>query len=117
MPLLTTDYDPNDPESQRERRPVLLDRETMGHWSRNKIEKNELLQYQADNNLSSIDGCPGMRTAMRDHGDLIWLSCAKARCRRVKGEKDALFVGIIIGAALSLLIQALKEYFESLNQR
>lgn len=109
VPLLTTAPDTEDPESQKVMKPVLLDRDTMGHWSRKKIEKNELLQYQAHCNSSSIDGCPGMRTAMRDHGDTLWLSFAKARLRRILGEKDALLVGIVFGAALLLLIQALQK--------
>jgi len=71
VPLLSTGPNADDPEAQREIKPVLLDRDTMGHWSRTKIEKNELLQWQADYNSSSIDGCPGMRTAVRDHGDIL----------------------------------------------
>ena len=98
----------DDPESQEETKPVLLDRDTLGHWARQRVEKNELLAYQAHNNSSSIDGCPGLRTAMQDHGDRLWLMLAKARTRRTFAEKDTLLLGIVIGIALALLIQALQ---------
>ncbi len=110
MSLLSTAPNADDPEAQREIKPVLLDRDTMGHWSRTKIEKNELLEWQADYNSSSIDRCPGMRTAVRDHGDILWLTLAKARMRRILMEKDALFVGVVFGVALLLLIQSLQRH-------
>jgi len=86
-PLLTTTPDSEDLDSQK---PVLLDRDTMGHWSRNRIEKDELLQWRAQYDFSSIDGCPGMRTASRDHGDIVWLALVKARMGRMFTQKDAL---------------------------
>lgn len=85
--------------------PVLLDRDTMGHWSHRKIETNTLLDYQAENNSSSLDECPGMRSAMRDHGDRVWFTLLKARMRRIGAQREAVLVGIVIGVALLLSVQ------------
>ncbi len=86
---------------------MLLDRDTLGHWSRKKIENNQLLEYQAENNFSSLDGCPGMRAAMRDHGDIVWLTMARARARRIAAQKEALIVGIALGMVFLLISEML----------
>ena len=81
---------------------MLLDRDTLGHWARKKIESNQLLDYQTENNSSSLDGCPGMRAAMRDHGDNVWLTLTRARVRRIAAQKEALIVGFALGMVLLL---------------
>ena len=108
VPLLTTaQNNSEDSETQGEIKPVLLDRDTIGHWSRKKVENNELLDYQAEWNSSSIDGCPGLRSAMRDHGDTVWLALAKARVRRIAAQREALFFGIVMGMVLLLVVNML----------
>ena len=77
----------------------------MGHWASHQIEKNTLLEYQAQNNSSSLDGCPGMRSAMREHGDRIWLALMRAEVRRIFAQKEALVVGAVVGMVLMLLLQ------------
>jgi len=77
----------------------------MDHWASRKIETNTLLDYQAQNNFSSLDGCLGMRAAMRDHGDRIWLAVAKAEVRRMYAQKEALLVGFLVGMTLVLILQ------------
>ena len=91
--------------SSNEAKPVLEDRETMGHWASHQIENNTLLEYQAQNNSSSLDGCPGMRSAMREHGDRVWLVLTKAEARRIIAQKKAVFVGLIMGIVLVLALQ------------
>lgn len=90
---------------------VLKDRDTMGHWSRNMIEKNALLDWQAKWNSSSLDGCPGMRSAMRDHGDRVWVTLAKARLCRIFVQREALFVGWVLGVVWVLFVQFLWSRF------
>ena len=97
----------DEPEANKDLEPVLLDRDTLGHWSRKKIENNQLLDYQAENNSSSIDGSPGMRAAMRDHGDVVWLTLVRARLRRIAAQKEALIVGIALGIVLLLISEML----------
>ncbi|CAF9933180.1 MAG: hypothetical protein ALECFALPRED_005496 [Alectoria fallacina] len=104
VPLLTTA--PTSEEGDTvETKPVLLDRDTMGHWSHRKVETNTLLDYQAENNSSSLDGCPGMRSAMRDHGERVWLALMKARIRKIGTQREAVLVGIFLGMALLLSAQ------------
>ena len=100
--MTTATHDSEDAEANKEWEPVLLDRDTLGHWARKKIENNQLLDYQAENNSGSLDGCPGMRTAMRDHGDNVWLTLTRARAQRIAAQKEALIVGIALGMVLLL---------------
>lgn len=79
----------------------------MGHWAHKKVETNTLLDYQAEKNSSSMDGFPGMRSAMRDHGDRVWLALVKARMRRIGTQWDAIMVGIVLGFALLLSAQVM----------
>ena len=109
--MATATHDPQKVEANEELEPVLLDRDTLGHWAKKKIESNQLLDYQAENNSDSLDGCPGMRAAMRDHGDIVWLTLAKARVRRVAAQTEALIVGIALGMVLLLVSQTLLSRF------
>lgn len=79
----------------------------MGHWARTKVAKNALLTYQAENNASSLDGCTGLRAAMRDHGERIWLSNGKALVRRVVGQREGVAVGTVLGVLILLFWQSL----------
>lgn len=93
---------------QPDTEPILLDRDTMGHWANNKISKNELLTWQAKYNSSSLDGLPGMRAAMRDSGESVPWSLSRARARRVLlGEREGLVVGVLLGVILAILGQML----------
>ncbi|TVY81255.1 Pyridoxamine 5'-phosphate oxidase family protein ustO [Lachnellula suecica] len=86
------------------------DRETLGHWAGNKVEKNEMCDYQLKNNLRSLDGLPGLKTARRDAGERFWIEDVKAKGAKVSGQKEALVAGIFIGiliAVLAGLLQAL----------
>ena len=107
----TATHDPQNAETNEEVEPVLLDRDTLGHWARKKIESNQLLDYQAEMNTDSLDGCPGMRAAMRDHGDMVWLTLAKARIRRILAQTEALTVGIALGMVLLLVSEMLIRQF------
>lgn len=109
--MATTSHDPQEAETNEGLEPALLDRDTLGHWARKKIESNRLLDYQAENNSDSLDGCPGMRAAMRDHGDIVWLTLAKARVRRVASQTEALIVGIAMGIVLLFVSEMLLRRF------
>ena len=109
--MATAPLDAQDAEASQKLEPALLDRDTLGHWARKSIESNQLLDYQAKNNFDSLDGCPGMRTAMRDHGDIIWLALAKARVRRVAAQTEALTIGIALGMVLLFVYELLLKQF------
>lgn len=86
-------------------KPVLLDRDTMGHWSHRKVETNTLLDWQKEYNSSSLDGCAGMRSAMRDQGSMVWFALLKARMRRIGMQREAVMVGVVLGLAGLVSVQ------------
>lgn len=116
VPLLTTTTpapvsDPKSASSETATKPILLDRDTMGHWARRKIETDSLLEYRANNNASSLDGCPGLRSAMRERGDWVGLTLLKARVRRLGGQREAVVVGVVMGVLAVLCGQVVLRMF------
>ena len=81
------------------RKPILKDRETMGHWASKQIEKGALEDYQAQWNADSLDGLTGLRAARRKNGERLWVTDLRARYRRVMGQREARVVGICGGVA------------------
>lgn len=81
------------------------DRETIGHWASNKVEKNELFSYQEQNNTRSLDGLVGLRTARRGIGERLWLGDVRARVQRVMAPRESVFLGMILGTMLVFMAQ------------
>lgn len=48
-----------------------------------------------------------MRSAMRDHGERVWLTLLMARARRIRTQREAILVGIVFGIALLLSAQVM----------
>ncbi|PSS22101.1 hypothetical protein M430DRAFT_99469 [Amorphotheca resinae ATCC 22711] len=92
---------PEDPEKNPET--AFEDRDTLGHWASNKVEKNELMSYQMEWNSHSLDGLNGMRSARRESGERLWFGDMKARAKRILAQREALLVGIIMGFLLALM--------------
>ena len=92
---------PKDPEKAPEA--AFEDRETMGHWASNKIDKNELHTYQMEWNAKSLDGLSGLRAARRDLGERLWLADRKAAVMQVMAQREALIAGILIGIILAFV--------------
>ncbi|MCJ1266459.1 hypothetical protein MMC22_006344 [Lobaria immixta] len=105
VPLLSADPINGDPASIDEK-PVLKDRETLGHWASVTIEKGKLQKYQRDMNADSLDGLPGLRVARRDAGEHLWMTETTAHVRRIGAQKEALLVGVGIGILLILVVQS-----------
>ncbi|KAL2044191.1 hypothetical protein N7G274_002896 [Stereocaulon virgatum] len=108
VPLLMNSHGSEGSAGPDEKQPVLLDRDTLGHWASKQVESNTLLEYQAKWNASSLDGCPGMRAAIRDHGGVVWLALVKARGRKLAAQKEALGVGIVLGMVFLFGLQMLR---------
>ncbi|MCJ1428426.1 hypothetical protein MMC29_006336, partial [Sticta canariensis] len=89
VPLLSSAPINGDPASL-DMKPVLKDRETLGHWASVKIEKNQLHAYQKEWNANSLDGLTGMRVARRDAGERLWATETTAHLRRIAAQKEAL---------------------------
>ncbi|KAK2880692.1 hypothetical protein FQN49_000461 [Arthroderma sp. PD_2] len=67
-------------------KPYLQDRETISEWGEKKSVKNELFKYQREWNAESLDGLPGMRTALEARGKskaAITMSIALCKHRRI----------------------------------
>ncbi|RDA88514.1 hypothetical protein CP532_6690 [Ophiocordyceps camponoti-leonardi (nom. inval.)] len=78
-------------------------RPTLDHFSRKTVQDNKMLDYQAKNNAESIDGLPGLRTARRDAGQVLWMVDARARAKRICAEPEAVAVGFFLAVFLYLL--------------
>lgn len=89
---------------------VFLDRETLGHWAGKRVEAGEMGGYRVKNNLRSLDGLPGLRAARRDVGEWFWVEDARARVRRVMGQREAVGVGVVVGVLMVLLVQFLRGF-------
>ncbi|TVY43341.1 Pyridoxamine 5'-phosphate oxidase family protein [Lachnellula occidentalis] len=90
------------------------DRDTLGHWAGQRVERNEMGEYQLKNNLRSLDCLPGLRTARRDAGERFWLEDARAKISMIVGQKEALVSGVFIGVLLALLAGLLQAFIGGL---
>lgn len=77
---------------------VFEDRPTLDKWAGGKVEDNQVQDYHLKNNVYSMDGLPGLRTARRGVGQKLLVTEVLARTKRVAAEQEALAVGF--GAAL-----------------
>jgi len=87
---------------------AFVDRETLGHWAGKTVENGEMGEYRVKNNLRSLDGLPGLRTARRDAGQRLWVEDAKAKVARIVRQKEALGAGVCIGVLIVLFVQFLE---------
>ena len=99
VPLLASQPTPTDTSDPAEGpfKPVLKDRETMGHWASKMIDKDALQSYQAEWNADSLDGLPGLDVARRDRGERLWITGLRARGRRIAMQREALGWGFVFG--------------------
>ena len=106
VPYLTSTPVPTGPEEKHAEvlKPILKDRETMGHWASKQVDADELRPYQRMNNAASLDGLTGLRTARKDKGEILLLTEAKATYRRVTGHREALLWGMVLGMVTTLLV-------------
>ncbi|MCJ1486410.1 hypothetical protein MMC06_006587 [Schaereria dolodes] len=107
VPYLTSTQTAKHDDTSQGIKPELRDRDTMERWAVKKDERNELQQYQAEWNSSSLDGLPGLRVARRDMKENVWIMDAKAKVRRISMQRDALTAGMIMGILMVLFLQSL----------
>ena len=91
-----------DPETHGPK-PYLKDRETLGHFGRNKVEKGQLREYQQQWNSHSLDGLPGLQSAQKDNGQWVWVGrlrnwirCHRGEVEMVKSSVLLLFVAMAV---------------------
>ncbi|RDW70500.1 pyridoxamine 5'-phosphate oxidase family protein [Aspergillus mulundensis] len=70
VPQLSLAFD----EETNEPRPYFKDRETLSNWASKRVEAGEMRAYQEEWNSRSLDGLPGLRTALQDKGQSVQLA-------------------------------------------
>lgn len=81
-------------------------RPTTDSWAASKAQSNTLHEYQGLNNSRSIDGLPGLRVALRDAGQTLWVADSKARLSRILAAPEAMAAGFVLAAVLYLCAAA-----------
>lgn len=84
------------------------DRDTMPNWASKMLAKDGAIQgYQRNNNVRSLDGCPGLRSARKSGGEVLVLGNLRAKARRMfVGEWGAVLLGVVL--AILALVAASK---------
>lgn len=85
------------------------DRRTIADWAGKQEAKGAIPEYQRVWNKDSLDGLPGLRTARRKDGQVLWWGDLKAFVNRVNQTKDVLAVGLAVGVTGTLLTQFLRS--------
>lgn len=70
VPQLSLSFD----SETNEPKPYFKDRETLGNWASKKVEAGDIRAYQGEWNSRSLDGLPGLRTALQDKGQSVILA-------------------------------------------
>ena len=86
---------------------VFETRPTLDQWAGSKVEASKLFEYQKANNVTSLDGLPGLKTARRDAGQWLALVELQAFFGRLSREKGALIFGFLMGVFVLGLLRAL----------
>lgn len=84
-----------DPETH-EPKPYLKDRETLGHFASKVVEKGQLRSYQQEWNARSLDGLPGLWSAVRDSGQYVWVGRARNWLRRHEEEIELVKTSLLL---------------------
>ncbi|KAK8193103.1 pyridoxamine phosphate oxidase family protein [Phyllosticta capitalensis] len=101
-----------DPEAQSQPphpHDAFTERPTLNNFARKLAAKNPnaTLNYQVENNVRSLDGCPGLRTARAAKGEWVGLGESRARARRVIGAQ---WEGVLVGLIVAVLAVALLSW-------
>ncbi|KAF4846928.1 Pyridoxamine 5'-phosphate oxidase family protein ustO [Colletotrichum siamense] len=78
---------------------VFEERPTLDNYWKKRADNNTVHKYQLETNATSIDGLPGLKTARRDAGEVLWLTDARSSAARALRETH----GILLGIFLALL--------------
>lgn len=79
-------------------------RETLEAWAAKKIERKEMMDFQKANNIESMDGLPGLRSARAAQDQNFAIEDSKAWFRKVSRQSDAVAFGVGLGVLLMILL-------------
>lgn len=86
---------------------VFETRPTLDQWAGARAEAGKIFEYQKQNNVYSIDGLPGLKTARKDIGQWLLLADLQASFGRIMKEKAAMCFGFIVGILVLVLCRTL----------
>lgn len=92
-------------------RAYLQDRETLGHWAGQQVEKGTLHAYHQKMNARSLDGCAGLRAARRANREVMLLEDGMIWLRRTLRQRDAVVLGVVLGLLTVVLLRLTTELF------
>lgn len=87
-------------------RAYLEDRQTLGHWAGNQIEKGVIDEYRIKMNTRSKDGCAGLKVARRQKGENLLLHDCMIWLRRTIKQREAILLGAVIAMCVMILLRA-----------
>lgn len=90
-------------------RAYLKDRETLGHWAGQQVEKGTLHAYHQKMNTRSLDGCAGLKAARRANGENLLLNDAYIWIKRTTGQWQAMLLGAVLALMLMVSLRAATE--------
>ncbi|KAL5611969.1 uncharacterized protein BROUX77_002125 [Berkeleyomyces rouxiae] len=82
---------------------VFADRPTLDNWVAKKVASNTALKYQIDNNLQSLDGLSGLRSARIENGENIIWATLMAHVKGAAAEVRGFFLGVLASLTMYLL--------------
>ncbi|KAI9373356.1 hypothetical protein BJX61DRAFT_533203 [Aspergillus egyptiacus] len=92
VPQLSLTFDPetHDPV------PYLKNRDTLGNWVSKKVEAGDMRAYQEEWNSRSLDGLPGLQSALQDKGQSILLAKVGNWTRYHRGEIEVAKTSVLL---------------------
>ncbi|KAK5130661.1 hypothetical protein LTR08_001871 [Meristemomyces frigidus] len=104
VPLVSTTLDPT--RIHEGPRAYLEDRNSLGHWAGQQIEKGTLDGYRERMNARSLDDCAGLRVARGARGENLQVEDAMIWLRRMTGQWEAMLLGAVLAVVAMLALRA-----------
>lgn len=104
VPMVSSSIDPE--RIHEGPRAYLEDRQTLGHWAGNQIEKGVMDEYRVKMNTRSKDGCAGLKVARRQKGENLLLHDCLIWLRRTMRQREALLLGGVLAVLLMVCLRA-----------
>ncbi|KAE8393329.1 hypothetical protein BDV23DRAFT_149486 [Aspergillus alliaceus] len=101
VPLLALTHDPE----TNEPKPYLKDRETLGYWAGKKANAGQMRAYQKEWNVRSLDGLPGLHSALRDNNKSVWRARLGGWMNRHRDELEMAKTSILLLFAGMAILQ------------
>ena len=89
----------------KETKAALENRTRLGEFAQYTIDRKEMPKYQMKWNTESLDGLPGLHSALRDVGRSIWWARLRNWVSRIQSQQQLLQVAILIVLSLDLSLR------------